>query len=87
MDLIGIKKSFWQEIFRLIDKKEKIGQENYEKGLKELGLDSLAIKDLDLALKDRDFSKESASLTEIFLPQRLRLCLLGSICAFYCSRF
>ena len=66
MNLIGIKKSLWQEIFRLIDKKEKLGQENYEKGLKELGLDSLAIKDLDLALKDRDFSKESASLTEIF---------------------
>lgn len=66
MDLIGIKKNLWQEIFRLIDKKEKIGQENYEKGLKELGLGSLAIKDLDLALKDRDFGKESASLTEIF---------------------
>lgn len=66
MDLIGIKKNLWQEIFRLIDKKEKIGQENYEKGLKELGLGSLAIKDLNLALKDRDFSKESASLTEIF---------------------
>ncbi|MBP8591424.1 histidine--tRNA ligase [Candidatus Shapirobacteria bacterium] len=66
MELIGIKKSLWREIFRLIDKKEKIGQESYEKELRQLGLDSLAIKDLGLALKDNDFSKESPQLTEIF---------------------
>jgi len=54
------------EVFRAIDKKEKMTQDGWEKYLKEIGLNDLQIRDLGEILKDKDFANESEELTELF---------------------
>ncbi len=66
LSLIEIPKTKIQEVFKAVDKKEKIAEEEWDKWLKEIGLTSLQVKDLKGILKDRDFSRESENLTRIF---------------------
>jgi histidyl-tRNA synthetase len=54
------------EVFRAIDKKEKMTQDGWEKYLKEIGLNDLQIRGLGEILKDKDFANESEELTELF---------------------
>ncbi|MGB9911033.1 MAG: histidine--tRNA ligase [Microgenomates group bacterium] len=66
LDLIEIPKSKIPQIFKAIDKKEKMKEEEWEAWLKEIGLDKLQIADLKKILKDKDFAGESEELTAIF---------------------
>lgn len=65
-DLIGISQSKRLAVFRIIDKKDKVKKADFEAMLAEAGLTKLQIKDLNLALKDYDYSQESPWLTELF---------------------
>ncbi|PIS14990.1 histidine--tRNA ligase [Candidatus Shapirobacteria bacterium CG09_land_8_20_14_0_10_38_17] len=66
MDLIGIPLKKRLAVFRLIDKKGKVSEDSFMAMLREVGLSSLQVRDLNLALKDRDYSGESEWLTELF---------------------
>ncbi|PJE67486.1 histidine--tRNA ligase [Candidatus Shapirobacteria bacterium CG10_big_fil_rev_8_21_14_0_10_40_9] len=66
LSLIEVPKGKIQEVFKAVDKKEKMAEEEWDKWLKEIGLTSLQVKDLKGILKDRDFSRESEKLTRIF---------------------
>lgn len=65
-DLIGISQSKRLAVFRIIDKKDKVKKTDFEAMLAEAELTKLQIKDLNLALKDYDYSQESPWLTELF---------------------
>ncbi|MGB9706834.1 MAG: histidine--tRNA ligase [Microgenomates group bacterium] len=54
------------EIFRAVDKKEKMPESKWTAWLKEIGLNELQIKDLKGILKDKDFAGESKELTALF---------------------
>jgi len=64
--LIGLDKNKTKALYRIIDKKGKVNQVDFDAMLAEEGLDKLQIKDLQLALKDDDYSRESDWLTELF---------------------
>jgi histidyl-tRNA synthetase len=73
LSFIEIPKTKIQDVFRAIDKQSLLLRNKKEKGLaewkewlKEIGLNSLQIKDLQGILKDKDFSRESEELTRIF---------------------
>lgn len=66
LDLIEIPKTKIPAVFRAIDKKEKMRATRWREHLREIGLDSLQIRDLEGILKDEDFSGESEELTAIF---------------------
>lgn len=63
---IEIPKSKIQDVFRAIDKKEKITTAEWQAWLAEIGLNTLQIQDLEGILEDKDFSRESEELTRIF---------------------
>ena len=66
LSFIEIPKTKIQEVFRAIDKKEKMTDGEWKDWLPEIGLNKLQIKDLEGILKDKDFSRESEELTRIF---------------------
>jgi len=66
LDFIEIPKQKVPEIFRAIDKKEKMTNKEWEGWLREIGLDKLQIKDLKRILQDKDFAGESEELTALF---------------------
>ena len=66
LDLIEIPRRLIPQVFRAVDKKEKMNPQKWEEWLKEIGLTSLQIKDLKGILKDKDFADESPQLTQIF---------------------
>jgi histidyl-tRNA synthetase len=66
LDLIEIPRRLIPQVFRAIDKKEKMSPQKWEEWLKEIGLTNLQIKDLKGILKDKDFGDESPQLTQIF---------------------
>jgi len=66
LDLIEVKKGQRPQVFRAIDKKDKMDPKKWEKYLQEIGLTPLQIKDLKGILKDKDFAGESEELTTIF---------------------
>lgn len=66
LSFIEISKEKIQEVFRAIDKKDKMAEKDWRGWLSEIGLNSLQIKDLEGILKDKDFSRESEGLTRIF---------------------
>ncbi|MFZ5366261.1 MAG: histidine--tRNA ligase [Patescibacteria group bacterium] len=66
LSFIEIPKEKIQEVFRAIDKKEKMAEKDWQDWLSEIDLNPLQIKDLEGILKDKDFSRESEKLTRIF---------------------
>jgi len=66
LDLIEIPRRLNPQVFRAVDKKEKMSPKEWEEWLKEIGLTSFQIKDLKGILKDKDFADESPQLTQIF---------------------
>jgi len=66
LDLIEIPRRLIPQVFRAVDKKEKMSPQKWEEWLKEIGLTNLQIKDLKGILKDKDFADESPQLTQIF---------------------
>lgn len=66
LDLIEVKKGQRPQVFRAIDKKDKMDPKKWEEYLQEIGLTPLQIKDLKGILKDKDFAGESEELTTIF---------------------
>ncbi|MDP3955343.1 MAG: histidine--tRNA ligase [bacterium] len=66
LDLIEIQKDKIPEILRAIDKKDKMEPEAWYEWLEEIGLIKIQIQDLNGILNDKDFSRESESLTRIF---------------------
>lgn len=66
LDLIEVKREQRAQVFRAIDKKDKMKTTDWEKYLKEIGLEPLQIKDLRGILKDKDFAGESEELTATF---------------------
>lgn len=66
LDLIEIPQRLIPQVFRAVDKKEKMSPPKWEEWLKEIGLTNLQIKDLKGILKDKDFADESPQLTQIF---------------------
>ena len=66
LSFIEIPKQKIPDVFRAIDKKEKIVDKEWIAWLKEIGLNKLQIKDLKGILKDKDFAGESEELTAIF---------------------
>lgn len=66
LNLIEIPKQKNFLIFKAIDKKEKMAEDEWDLWLKEIGLTDLQIKDLKEILKDKDFSGESEELTATF---------------------
>ena len=66
LDLIEIPRRLIPQVFRAVDKKEKMVPQKWEEWLKEIGLTNLQIKDLKGILKDKDFADESPQLTQIF---------------------
>lgn len=66
LEFINIAKGKIQEVFRAIDKKDKLKATEWEKWLAEIGLTKLQIKDLKGILVDKDFAGESENLTRIF---------------------
>jgi len=65
-DLIEIPRRLIPQVFRAVDKKERMSPQKWEEWLKEIGLTNLQIKDLKGILKDKDFADESPRLTQIF---------------------
>jgi len=65
-DLIEVPRHLIPQVFRAVDKKEKMSPKKWEEWLKEIGLNNLQIKDLKGILKDKDFADESPQLTQIF---------------------
>jgi len=66
LDLIEIPRRLIPQVFRAIDKKEKMSPQKWEEWLKEIGLTKLQIKDLKRILADKDFADESEELTALF---------------------
>lgn len=66
LNFIEIPQKKVPEVFRAIDKKEKMTNQKWVAWLKEIGLDELQIKDLKGILKDKDFAGESEELTALF---------------------
>jgi len=66
LSLIEIPKTKIQDVFRIIDKRQKINEKEWKNLLLGIGLNNLQIRDLEGILKDLDFSQESESLTRIF---------------------
>jgi len=66
LDLIEIPRRLIPQVFRAVDKKEKMTPQKWKEWLKEIGLTNLQIKDLKGILKDKDFADESPQLTQIF---------------------
>ncbi|MDD3679615.1 MAG: histidine--tRNA ligase [Candidatus Shapirobacteria bacterium] len=66
LKIIGIADRKKLAVFRLIDKKDKVSTSDFQAMLSEEGLTKLQAQDLCLALKDTDYSGESAWLTELF---------------------
>ncbi|MBD3310308.1 histidine--tRNA ligase [Candidatus Woesearchaeota archaeon] len=64
MAAAGVDKELIQEVSRLLDKKDKIGQENYELSLKDAGLSQQTIEALDKALSQKLEDVEEQSLDE-----------------------
>lgn len=66
LKLIGIPAKKIIEVFRAIDKKDKMALSTWQVYLKKIGLNKLQIKDLQSLLQDQDYSQESESLTQLF---------------------
>lgn len=66
LNLISIPENKIKMVFRAIDKKEKMEEQEWKEYLKETGLTNLQIKDLQGILADRDFAGESEELTALF---------------------
>lgn len=66
LTFIEIPQDKIQEVFRAIDKKEKMVSPEWEAYLEEIGLNDLQIKDLKGILEDTDYSRESDELTALF---------------------
>ncbi|MGI6278543.1 MAG: histidine--tRNA ligase [Patescibacteria group bacterium] len=64
--LINIPQDKKLSVFRVIDKKDKLSESDFCLMLKKEGLSNLQIEDLELAIKDDDYSQESPWLTELF---------------------
>lgn len=64
--LIHIKKTQVPQIFRAIDKKERMSETEWESYLADLGLEQAQVQDLKGILADRDFARESEELTAVF---------------------
>ncbi|MDO8551196.1 MAG: histidine--tRNA ligase [bacterium] len=63
---IEIKDEQKNEVFRAIDRRNKLDPTEWESWLSEIGLNSLQINDLKGILADKDFAEESETLTRIF---------------------
>lgn len=79
LTLVEIPKKKIPEIFRAIDKKEKMPPDQWEGYLSNLGLSPLQIKDLKLLLVEKDFS-ESEELVCLF--STLKDLGVGDFCRF-----
>lgn len=66
LSFIEIPKQKIPQVFRAIDRKEKMEEDKWEAWLGEIGLNKLQIKDLKEILKDKDFAGESEELTALF---------------------
>lgn len=66
LSLIAIPPEKIQPVFQAIDKKDKMEEREWEEWLIETGLTELQIRDLKGILTDKDFSRESETLTRIF---------------------
>jgi len=65
-NLINISQDKKLSVFRVIDKKAKLSKSDFRTMLRKEGLSKLQIRDLELAIKDNDYSQESPWLTELF---------------------
>ena len=66
LEIIGIPKSKFGQVFKIIDKKSKIGKVEFESLLKRSGLGKDQVGDVGKILSDYDYSEESDNLTAIF---------------------
>lgn len=66
LDFIDVSKNKIADVFKAIDKKNKMGQEEWKEYLTEIGLKKLQIEDLQGILEDKDFGGESEELTALF---------------------
>jgi len=66
LNFIEIPPQLTPQIFRAIDKKEKMTERKWEKWLEEIGLNKLQTRDLRKILADKDFAGESEELTNLF---------------------
>lgn len=66
LKLIGASGDKYKLVLNAIDKKAKMEPGKWQEWMTEIGLTDLQIKDLQGILKDKDFSRESESLTRIF---------------------
>jgi len=66
LKLIEISQNKINEVFKAIDKKEKMSETDWRAYLREIGLKKLQIEDLRGILADKDFSGESDELTQLF---------------------
>lgn len=66
LDIIGIPKSKFPQVSKIIDKRGKITKAEFESLLKRAGFDKSQIKDIGRILSDFDFAEESDNLTAIF---------------------
>lgn len=63
---LKIAKDKIQEVFKAIDKKEKMPEKEWQDWLKKMGLNDSQRKELETILKDRDFTNESEELSKVF---------------------
>lgn len=66
LTFIEIPKNKISEVFKAIDRKDKMTSTDWEEYLGEIGLNDLQIEDLKGILKDTDYSRESDELTALF---------------------
>ncbi len=65
LGFIEIPRRLIPQVFRAVDKKEKMKEKEWTSWLREIGLDNLQIKDLKGILQDKDFAGESEELTAL----------------------
>lgn len=66
LSLMDVAPNRKKEIFKAIDRKDKMSQDSWVKYLKNIELSPLQIKDLEKILQDTDYKIESEELTEVF---------------------
>ena len=66
LKLISLSQNKINDVFKAIDKQEKMANQEWLAYLKEIGLTKLQIEDLQGILADKDFSRESEELTALF---------------------
>ncbi len=66
LSLLDPNGKFKQQLYKAIDKKDKMDEGKWIEYLREIGLNNLQIADLKKILKDTDYRIESPELTEVF---------------------